>query len=209
MNLYLCKKIRLKKNFRSVFIDLAISAGLTTSAMAVTDVSGTISSDTTWTAANSPYHVTGTVTVESGAKLTIEADTIVKFDPNINLSVSGILDANGTASAPIYFTSYKDDDAGGDTNGDGNASNPAVNDWGGIATANGATVNIRYTTVRYSGRYHFIRGNTHSYGSFIAQNNANSHIALDHFELRNAGGYGLYLSETDDFNLSNSLIDSG
>ena len=176
--------------------------------MAVTDVSGTISSDTTWTAANSPYHVTGTVTVESGAKLTIEADTIVKFDPNINLSVSGILDANGTASAPIYFTSYKDDDAGGDTNGDGNASNPAVNDWGGIATANGATVNIRYTTVRYSGRYHFIRGNTHSYGSFIAQNNADSHIVLDHFELMNAGGYGLYLSETNDFNLSNSLIDN-
>lgn len=143
MDTYFYKKIGVKKIFRKLFIGLSVSVGLATSSMAATEVSGTISSDTTWTAASSPYHVTGTVTVESGAKLTIEAGTIVKFDPNINLSVSGILDANGTASAPIYFTSYKDDDAGGDTNGDGNASNPAANDWGGIATANGATVNSR------------------------------------------------------------------
>ena len=113
MNPYLCEKIGLKKTLHSMFINLAISVGIATSAMAVTDVSGTISTDTTWTAANSPYHITGTVTVQSGVKLSIEAGTIVKFDPNVNLSVSGILDANGTTSAPIYFTSYKDDDVGG------------------------------------------------------------------------------------------------
>ncbi|AEA46022.1 hypothetical protein [Fluviicola taffensis] len=32
----------------------------------------------------------------------------------------------------VVFTSYKDDANGGDTNGDGNSSNPAVGDWNGF-----------------------------------------------------------------------------
>ena len=44
-------------------------------------VSGTISTNTTWTLANSPYVVTGTVTVDAAANptLTIQAGVTVKF----------------------------------------------------------------------------------------------------------------------------------
>ena len=95
------------------------------------NVSGTISSNTTWTLANSPYVVTGDITVASPAVLTIEPGVIVKFDTGTDLTVAdgATLTAEGTSSAPIVFTSYKDD-IGADDNGDGTATTPAAGDWG-------------------------------------------------------------------------------
>ena len=43
----------------------------------MTDVSGVISTNTTWTKANSPYNLTGTVEVRNGATLTIESGVTV------------------------------------------------------------------------------------------------------------------------------------
>ena len=48
-------------------------------ATARAQVSGSITSDTTWTAAASPVTVTGTVTVPAGRTLTIEPGVTVKF----------------------------------------------------------------------------------------------------------------------------------
>ncbi|MCW3488502.1 hypothetical protein OMD50_00005, partial [Dethiobacter alkaliphilus] len=79
-------------------------------------VSGNISTDTTWTLANSPYYVSGHVTVDSGVTLTIEPGVVVKFAESRALAVYGTLDAQGTSTDKIYFTDYRDDEAGGDTN---------------------------------------------------------------------------------------------
>ncbi|MBU1749702.1 MAG: hypothetical protein KKA73_18615, partial [Chloroflexi bacterium] len=92
--------------------------------------SGTIVSDETWTSDN-VYVINGNLTVASGVTLTIHAGTVIKFEYDGSssskrcLTVNGILDLQGTESAPVYFTSERDDTVGGDTNGDGNTTLPA------------------------------------------------------------------------------------
>ncbi len=91
-----------------------------------------ISAPTTWTKEDSPYLIGGPVYVE--AELTIKPGTIVKFDytPNYHagrLEIYNKFTAVGTEDEKIIFTSGRDDSFGGDSNKDGNASQPAAGDW--------------------------------------------------------------------------------
>ncbi len=69
-----------------------------------TDVSGIISTNTTWTLLGSPYNVTGSVTVDNGVTLTIEPGVIVQFNSsNTDLTINGTLLADGLPGDSIYF----------------------------------------------------------------------------------------------------------
>ena len=71
-------------------------------ALGPTYVTGIIGVNTTWTAANSPYTLTGNVLVYDGVTLTIEAGTTVNLG-NYYIMVNGTLQAFGSKTNPITF----------------------------------------------------------------------------------------------------------
>jgi hypothetical protein len=98
-----------KKSLLSAFLAAILIGGLViASAMhfgtvqASTEVIGIISSNITFTKADSPYVFTGPVVVNADAMLTIEAGVTIDLDGNY-LQVSGTLIAKGSSEDWIYF----------------------------------------------------------------------------------------------------------
>ncbi|GAB3037090.1 hypothetical protein GCM10027185_44270 [Spirosoma pulveris] len=106
----------------------------------IVEVTGDISADTKWTA-NTIYYMKGFVQVKAPATLTIEPGTIIKgggkdVDPagkqqgaTLIILPGAKINAVGTASAPIVFTSAKA------------AGSRGYGDWGGIVLFGKAPVN--------------------------------------------------------------------
>ncbi|MCT2560431.1 hypothetical protein [Chryseobacterium herbae] len=117
---------------------------ITVSELPVTGVSGNITYNTTWSGI---IEIDGIVTVKDGATLTILPGTYIKAKPNNGNSPTGVLvisktgriNAQGTESQPIIFTSYKLLD--GDEN-----TTAAPGDFGGIILLGDAPTNVPSTT---------------------------------------------------------------
>lgn len=107
-------------------------------ASAQTNVSGGITSNTTWSLSASPYIVTGNITVFPGFTLTIQPGVVVKFDAGTTLEIrQASLIALGTSADSITFTSN---------------SSPSAGSWGTINLNGGAMIskfnfcNFSYST---------------------------------------------------------------
>jgi hypothetical protein len=87
------------KSFLFVFATLFLTTGVS-----AINFKGHISSNMTWTKANSPYTITGQVLVYPGVTLTIEPGVEVRFIQS-EFWIQGTLYAVGTASDPIKLTS--------------------------------------------------------------------------------------------------------
>jgi RHS repeat-associated protein len=144
--------------------------------------------------------------------LTIQPGTVIKMFSL--LEVDGVLNAMGTEADPIIFTSYNDDTFGGDTNGDGSASQPAKGDWGVITVSNG-TLNFNYTTVRYGGGrgpcsrwvdYSMI--SNYGYGSGCGFGPNNVSISINHSTLSDSVGKAISLKYGTGISGSISLLNS-
>ncbi|MBI5566059.1 MAG: hypothetical protein HY870_14280, partial [Chloroflexi bacterium] len=101
------------------------------------NVAGVITQSTTWTLAGSPYTLTGDLVVGTGVTLTVEPGVVVKGQSGTTLQMLGHLQALGTASQPITFTS---------------ATDTGPFEWGGLLF-DGGTGYLRYATVRYGGNH--------------------------------------------------------
>ncbi|WP_146526339.1 carboxypeptidase regulatory-like domain-containing protein [Novipirellula artificiosorum] len=88
--------------------------------------------------------------------MTIGAGQIIKMRSG-GITVHGRMIAEGTASDPIMFASYRDDSIGGDTNGNG-PSGPGDADWGDIeftSTSTGSVLNhVELRSGSFRGSYH-------------------------------------------------------
>lgn len=72
-------------------------------------LAGIITTNTTLYASNSPYTVSGTLTVVSNVTLTIEPGVTLRLRKNCGITVHGRLLANGSTNQPITFTRYPGD----------------------------------------------------------------------------------------------------
>lgn len=92
-----------KKNVH-IALCLIFLLGYATVEVMATDVSGIITSNTTWTLVGSPYIVVGNILINSGVTLTIEPGVTIKFN-DYYLYIDGTFIARGNSSQWITFTS--------------------------------------------------------------------------------------------------------
>ena len=114
---------------------------------------GTLSASLNWNNPDIVYSINGTVEVPSGKTLSIGAGQIIKSG-SPSLTVDGTLTAEGTAAAPVVFTSLRDDTQYGDTNNDGGANPPRPADWIGLQLNAGSVANVlSYVDLFYAGDF--------------------------------------------------------
>jgi hypothetical protein len=95
---------------------------------------GEITGSVTWSNVGTTYVILGDVSVAPGGQLSLAPGLVVKFIFR-GLPVYGTLIAEGTQLQPIYFTALADDSVGGDTNNNGDGSQPVPYSWPGLFLA--------------------------------------------------------------------------
>jgi len=89
--------------------------------------------------------------VQSSGKLTLPEGSIFKVLEN-DIYVYGKMEIEGTEENPVVITSIKDDAHGGDTNNDGDASEPSPGDWGILYFQTTFNSNLSYLWLGYGGK---------------------------------------------------------
>jgi hypothetical protein len=131
--------------------------------------------------------MTSDVVVPAGRTLTIEPGVVVKGKVDTELRIAGTLNAEGSATTPITFTSSID--SGGEQ-------------WSGLVF-NGGTGVLRHATIRYSGN-----GNSVSQRSNISITNSPS-VRIDQSRITNVEAHGIINNDITDHGIfiENSTVE--
>lgn len=119
-------------------------------------VNANITANTTWTK-DKTYHLAQRVTVTSGVTLTIEAGTVIKGQAGSGANATALLiargakiDAQGTASAPIIFTSVADEIVSGQIKSP-NLEPNVSGLWGGLIILGKAPISAAADAIQIEG----------------------------------------------------------
>ncbi len=135
---------------RTALLGAAILAHFTGAARAVVLVSGSVSG--TWRTSESPYVMTGDVTVAPGETLVVQPGVTIKAAAaTVSFVAMGHLRVLGTSAQPVWFTALTDDVHGGDTNQDSTATAPAPGAWAGVSITNGGSADLAHAWFAYGG----------------------------------------------------------
>ena len=149
-----------------------------------------ISVNKTW--AYATYVLASNVDIMSGVTLTVRSGAVIKpLDAGIGMQVHGTLQATGTETTPVVFTSYKDDTFGVDIKQNGIEDDPAPGDWSSIFILSGGSANLSHAVVRY--------------GNVNIQNQGGI-VSLDETTVEYAAGNGINNDTNCEVNIQNSLI---
>ncbi len=139
-----------------------------------TAVSGSISNNTVWVEADSPYVLSGDVQIIDGAILSIQPGVTVLMNSDASLTVtSGALSAQGTSDQPIAITSANDVA--------GSPTLAAPGDWNSIKFLDGtidASSQLNHVSVRF-GRGIVISSSSPTLSDVDISDNLGSAISLD------------------------------
>ncbi|MCP3866752.1 MAG: hypothetical protein GY703_01370, partial [Gammaproteobacteria bacterium] len=127
----------------------------------------------------------GDTDVPAYTTLTIDPGVVVKFSAPQYFYIHGSLIAEGTAEEKIVFTSYLDDTAGGDTNGDGDATSPVNGAWRSLIFYDSLfefESHVEHAVFRYGG---YVNA-----GAIYFQN---ADILFENSEVSNSLYYGIYV----------------
>ena len=155
---------------------------------AQTNVSGVLSSDTTWSLSNSPIILTGAVLVPNGVTLTIEAGVTIRVNSGLYLKNEGVISAVGTSSDKITFQS--------------SADSPAKSDWEGIRIRSTGGSSIDESQNYSSGsQFKYVVIKHADIGLYIYD--AGLHVSHTKFDTNK---YGVEIRKTDGVVIDNSTF---
>lgn len=117
--------------------------------------SSDISATTTWKA-DLPYVINMNTTITQTGRLILQPGVIVKFKKQSggkkpSILIQGKLIAETTLAQPIVFTSFSDDDYGGDTNNNGSSTLATSGDWISLRSFSDSVLVLDGVIVRYGG----------------------------------------------------------